>query len=203
MTNLSQPQDNLYKYMAVSGIVLIIAGFIGPPVFFQQTEMEYVTQLRGTDELKLHEKFTRQRLETLRLRGDRAKDELNKLQKRMEELKPAPDSAEADKLEGRIKEANREIDSIADASYELSLNLALKQAQIESEETVSFNRRRTARLFVLIGWIAGLLGLCISFIGFRRWYIRLQKYQDLLAAKEAEAKLAAATNANKQKAALP
>ncbi len=192
MTPFQPPTDNLYKFMAVSGIVLIIAGFFVPPVFFLQAGMEYLTQLRGSDELKVQRKFTAERLETLKLRGDRAKEEL----KRLGELKVPSNSAEADKLESRKKEAEHEIESIEDASHELSLNLALKQAQTDYEEMVSFNRRLSARMFVLGGWIVGLMGFFFSFIGFRRWYKRLQKFQDRLVAKEAEEKLAAANTAN-------
>lgn len=84
------PTDNLYKFMALSGIVLVVAGVIVPPVFFQQTGMEYLEQLRGSDELRVHERFTNQRLETLNLRAQRAIDEKNKLQKRLEGLNSLP-----------------------------------------------------------------------------------------------------------------
>lgn len=190
------PTDNLYKFMGVSGIVLIVAGFILPPVLFRETGMEYLAQLRSREELKVHEEFTKQRLQTLDLRQQRAIDEKNKLQKRLNGLDSASNSGEVDKLEGRIKEANREIESIADASHELSLNLALKQAQTKNEETVSINRRRDSRLVVGLGWVVALIGVGFSVFGFWWWYKRLQKLQDGLVAKEAEEKLAAPTETN-------
>jgi hypothetical protein len=191
MMNVFQPPtDNLYKFMAVSGIVLIVAGVLGPPVFFQPTGIEYLAQLRGSEELQVQEKFTNERLETLKQRGLQAIEEKKRLQKRLDGLKATPNSPAVDKLEGRIKEANHEIESTADAAHDLSLNLALKRAQIRYEETVSINRRRTARLFLLLGWGAGLTGIFFSFVGFRRWYKRLQQFQDRVVAKEAEAKLA-------------
>lgn len=185
------PTDNLYKFMAVGGIVLIVAGVLGPPVFFQQTGMEYLAQLRGSEELRVQEKFTNEQLETLKLREQQAKDQKDKLQKRLEALKAPPNSSEVEKLEGRIKEANHEIESIADSAHDLSLNLELKRAQTNYEETVSVNRLAMSRLFVLVGWVAGIVGAGISIIGFRRWYKRLQKFQDQVVAKEAEAKLGA------------
>ena len=196
--DITPPTDNLYKFMAVGGLVLIIAGVTVPPVFFQQTGFEYLAQLRGSDELKVHQEFARQRQETLNHREQQARDEKQKLQKRLDELNSSSNSADVEKLEGRIKETNREIESIEDATHELQLNLALKQAQIRYEDTVSFNRRYISRFFLFLGWIVGLLGIFISFIGFRRWYKRYQKYQDLLAAKEAEAKLAAPIETNKK-----
>jgi cytoskeletal protein RodZ len=106
-------------------------------------------------------------------------------------------STEVDKLEGLIREANREIESIADSSHDLSLNLALKRAQVNSEETVSFNRRRDSRVAIQVGAIAVLLGFVASLVGFWLWYKKLQRFQDRVVAKEAEDKLAPAV-ANKQ-----
>jgi hypothetical protein len=193
MDLLKPPTDNLYKFIAVSGVVLIVAGLAYPPVFFHQTGMEYLTQVRSSKELEVHEKFIKERLETLNLRQQQAIDEKTKLQKRLNELNSAARSTEVDKLEGRIKEANREIESIADASHELKLNLALKQAQTESEETVSLNNRRDSRLIILVGWGAALFGLFFAGLGFRLWHKRLQKFQDQLVEKEATAKLATNT----------
>lgn len=201
MSIFTPPTDNLYKFMALSGIVLIIA-FIVPLLFFHQTGMEYLEQVRGSKELEVQEKFVNQRLETLKLRDKEAKDEKQELQKRLAGLNPASNSTEIDKLEVRIKEANREIDSIADSSYELSLNLALKQAQVNSEETVSLNRRRDSRVAIVVGAIWVILGFFLSVFGFPLWYIKLQRHQDRVVKKEAEDKLASAA-ANKQIEQMP
>jgi len=199
MDVLQPPTDNLYKFLAVSGVVLFIAGMFAPLVLFQQTGMEYLEQLRGSEELQVQEKFTNERLETLKQRELQATEEKKKLQKRLDGLKAAPNSPEVDKLEGRIKETNREIESIADSAHDLSLNLALKRAQTNYEETVSVNRRAISRLVLRVGWIIGLIGAATSIIGFRRWYKRLQKFQDRVVAKEAEAKLGTnAANEEKQ-----
>lgn len=191
MTDIfTPPTDNLYKFMAVSGIVLVLAGVIAPPLFFLQAGMEYIAQRRGSDELRAHEEFVAQRLKTLELREQRARDEKINLQQRLEGLNSVSNSSEVDKVQGLIKEVNRELESIADSSDELTLNLALKRAQIKYEDTVSTNRRFLSRLFLLIGFVAGLVGVFISFVGFRRWYKRLQQFQDRVTAKEAEDKLA-------------
>jgi hypothetical protein len=196
MSIFTPPTDNLYKFMALSGIVLMVA-FIVPLAFFHQTGMEYLAQLRGSKELQVHEEFTNQRLETLKLREQQAIDRKKKLQKRLEGMNAGSNSTEVDKLEGLIREANREIESIADSSHDLSLNLALKRAQVNSEETVSFNRRRDSRVAIQVGAIAVLLGFVASLVGFWLWYKKLQRFQDRVVAKEAEDKLAPAA-ANKQ-----
>ena len=190
MSLFTPPTDNLYKFLAVSGVVLVIAGFYFPPVFFRQTGMEYLEQLRGSKELEVREEFAKERLDTLTLREQQTLDEKNKLQKRLDGLKSPSNSTEINKLEDQVKEDNREIQSIADSAYELRLNLALRRAQINYEETVGVNQRRISRLVLLIGWVMGLVGAATAIIGFRRWYRRLQMFQDRLVSKQSEAKLA-------------
>lgn len=192
MSIFTPPTDNLYKFVALSGIVLFLAGFLIPSVFFQETGMEFLEQLRGSDELRVQEEFVKQRLETLEGRGNEARAQRDKLQN---ELKTASNPTQIEKLEDRIKEVNREIQSIADASYELRLNLELKRAQVKSDETVSYNRRRDSRVLLVGGWIVGLIGFVIAPLGFVLWYRKLQRHQDLLAEQEAEEKLAAASAA--------
>ena len=198
MTSLfTPPTDNLYKFMALSGIVLVVAFFI-PLVFFRQTAMEYLAQVRGSKELEVQEKFVNQRLETLKLRQQHLIDTKNKLQKRLEGVNSASNS-ETDKLEGLLKETNSEIESIEDASHELSLNLALKRAQVDSEETVNFNERRDSRVLIVVGVIWVVLGLALSFAGFWLWYKKLQRYQDRVAKKEAEDKVTSAPTNDQNK----
>ena len=193
--DVTPPTDNLYKFMAVGGIVMVVACFIFPLLWFRESGMEYLAQLRATNELKVHEDFARERRRTLDLRKQSAINEKNEFQKR---LNSASNSAAVEKLEGQIKETNRAIESIEDSSQELNLNLALKKAQIENEETVSINRRRDSRLAVWLGVGLALFGAVLSFFGFLGWYNRLQKYQDRLTKKEAEEKLGTPTEADEK-----
>lgn len=189
MSLFTPPTDNLYKFLALTGLVFIAVGLAIPAVFFRQTGMEYLAQLRGSQELEVQEEFTNQRLETLKHREQEAIGRRTILQKRLDGLNSTSNSAEVDKLEGLVKEANREIESIADSSKELSLNLALKRAQVNSEETVSVNQRRDSRVLLGIGAIAFLLGLLLSVLGFVLWYRRLQRFQDRETAEKAGARL--------------
>lgn len=54
MSLFTPPTDNLYKFMALTGIILIVAGVVVPPVYFQQTATEYLVQLRGDEELRVY-----------------------------------------------------------------------------------------------------------------------------------------------------
>ncbi len=105
---LKPPTDNLYKFQAVGGIALMVAGLIFPILFFLQTGMEYLAELRGRDEFKVHETFTKERLKTLKDREQQAVREKNELEQRLNQLTSAPvvsgNSVEIEKLESRIKQ---------------------------------------------------------------------------------------------------
>jgi hypothetical protein len=189
MSLFTPPTDNLYKFMALAGVVLI-AAFAVPLVIFHQAGTEYLDQLRGSKELAVQERFTKDRLGMLEGRKQQVLDQKNKLQNRLDGLKAASTTTGADKLEGQIREANSEIEKIDDASHELSLSLALKRAQVEQEETVSYNRSRDSRALMLVGALGVLLGLFLSSFGFFLWYKKLQRYQDRLVTKEVEIKTA-------------
>ena len=193
---LKPPTDNLYKFMAVAGIVLVVAGLY-PVLFFQQTGVEYLAYVRSSNEAKEHAKFTKERLATLDTRKQQAEGEKNKLQAQLDKLRSgssaAVNSTQIDKLENRIDETDRRIESIDDAAHELRLNLALKQAHVKSEETVSLNRRSDARFAVLVGWFFAFIGAFLAFRGFFRWDRKLQRFQDRIVEKEAQAQLRAIT----------
>lgn len=191
MSPFTPPTDNLYKFLALFGLVLIVA-FIFPLVFFHKTGMDYLEQLRRSKEFNEHEQSVKQRLEALKFRQQQSQDRRSVLQKRLETMNSASNSTEVDKLEGLIKEVNREIESIDDSYNELSLNLALRRAQITYEETVNFNLRRDSRVYLYAGLFGVVVGSALSFFGFRLWYRKLQMYLDQIVKKEAEEKLSPA-----------
>lgn len=90
MSIFTPPTDNLYKFMALSGIVLI-AAFIVPLLFFYQAGMEYLQQLRGSRELQAQERLVNERLETLNRRKENRNEELQKL---LELVKSAPNPSQ-------------------------------------------------------------------------------------------------------------
>lgn len=190
MSLFTPPTDNLYKFVALSGIVLIVAGLTIPPVFFHQTGMEYLAQLHDSKEFEVQEKFVNERLPILDGRKEQVLNQKDNLQQRLDRLKSASPSTEVDKVEGQIKEANHEIEKIEDSSHELTLNLELKRAQIKYEETVSANRLSLSRLFLMLGFGAVIFGICISILGFTLWYKKLQRYQDRKVTEEAKIKSA-------------
>jgi len=204
---LKPPTDNRYNLMVVGGIVLGVSCVIFPVLLFLRTSMEYLTEYRASEELRVHEKFSTERSATLGIRKQQAAELKNKLQAQLKKLNPESrspgNSGEVDKLDSRINEANSRIESIEDALHELSLNLELRRSNSDYEKTVSTNRRRNSRVVLLVGGITALIWF-VYFIGFWNRRKRAQRFQARIVAVEAEAQRQAKTAAgNKVEPATP
>lgn len=56
------PTDNLYKFLTVFGLVLVIIGVFGPPFFTERIHAEYVDQLNRTNTLLLQNEKERDQI---------------------------------------------------------------------------------------------------------------------------------------------
>jgi hypothetical protein len=141
-TLVSPPTDNLYKFMAISGVVLLIVA----PFFWAQFHITHAERtrlaIRGLRVLPPdHEYFnSKARIE----RGDAVTDEQRKL---------------VEKYDAQREESDR----------------------VSSEFWVyqGFSYVVTGAAIFL-----GLLGLVLSGLGFRLWYLRVQKPLDLILVKQ-------------------
>ena len=201
MTDLARPADSLYKLMLVGGIVLAICFVIFPVIFFQRASMGYLDERQAERELPAHEQFTKERLESLDKYKQESADKKNKLEAQLQKLNSGPNASgnvsTVDKLQSRLDEAERKLESIEKDSSELRLNLELKRKNAEYEKELGTNQRRDSRVFMVAGAVAAFICLLISFIGFWQWRKPL-KLQARLIAREAEAKLGASTEPNNQ-----
>lgn len=186
---IKPPTDNLYKFVAIFGLILIVVGFIFPPTLFYRSSLELLKSVAGEDELEAHQKFAVERNRIFNERKMQVAAERNKLQQRLDNLdqsqRNASVSSEIDKLEAAIKEARKEAESLEDASHEFNLNLELKKAQAKQQKTFSTNETGNSRFVMVIGWILGIIGLLLAFVGFIMWYKRVAVFQDKILKKQA------------------
>ena len=186
---IKPPTDNLYKFAAIFGLILIVVGFVFPPMLFYRSSLELLKSVAGEDELEAHQKFAVERNWILDERKMHVEAERNKLQQRLDNLAQSPRSAsvssEIDKLESAMKEARKEAESLEDASHEFNLNLELKKAQAKQQKTFSTNETGNSRFVMVIGWIIGFIGLFFASVGFIMWYKRVAVFQDKLLKKQA------------------
>jgi hypothetical protein len=190
------PTDNLYKFIALAGLVLVVLGVIYAPWLFYRSTWETLKLEQLNAELKVHRKFAEERQKTLDARKQQLEAERDTLKKRIAELvfvndknnNPAA-SAEIDRLETRVRETNAAADALADAEHEKNLSLELKEAQAEHQRTVEVNERENTRLIMKIGIPLAIAGLGVSVLGFRLWYKRITIFQDAIVVIEATSKI--------------
>ena len=203
MYRLKLPSDNLHKLMAVGGILLTVSCLIFPAFFFLRTGIGYLALLRAGDEWRVYEDFSNQRLEMLKKRKQETADGRGDLQAQLNKLCPrakvSGNSSGCDKLQIRIDEADHKIESIEDASQELSFNLELRRVNARNDEILSANRSRDSRFVLVMGWIVALSCSVVSFIGFRHWRKQVKQFQAHRAAMAADAKRQAKTEADKKR----
>lgn len=190
------PTDNLYKFIAVAGLVLMVLGLIYAPWLFYRSTWETLKSAEADAELEVHRKFAKERQKTLDERKQRVEAERDTLKKRIAQLVVANDknnnpaaSAEIDKLETRIRDTNAAADALTDAEHEKNLGLALKEAQAEHQRTVKVNESRNTRLIMWIGIPLAIAGLGVSVLGFRLWYKRITIFQDAIVVIQATSKI--------------
>ena len=193
---IKPPTDNLYKFAAVFGLILVVVGFVFPPWLFYRSSLEYLKSAAGKDDLAAHQKFAQVRYRVLSERWSQLALERARLQQRLNSLaqseRNSAASSERDKLESAIKEVRREAEALEDAYYELTLSLELKDAQVKQQETFSTNETRNSRFVMVLGWILGFIGLFFAFAGFIMWYLKVQRYQDRILRMQATSRIMAA-----------
>ena len=80
------PTDNLYKFAAIFGLILIMVGFVFPPSLFYRSSLELLKTSAGEDELEAYQKFAVERNWILDERKMQVAAERNKLQQRLDNL---------------------------------------------------------------------------------------------------------------------
>jgi hypothetical protein len=174
----SIPTDNLYKFMALSGILLVIAAFI-PQHWYYNLQIEYQELdgeanilmlknekliLEGKKIVREHEKLTREGGILFKELAKRTTKELGEMTK------------EYDKI---LLETAEKAEKRANISYE---NKIAAERLLTLKKILVLKRRRI-NLYMWIANINFSTGILLTIWGFGLWYFKLQKYQDKIIKK--------------------
>lgn len=159
--NLTPPTDNLYKFLAISGILLVGLGLLNPGVMY----VEHTERLKERDDIIVD--------------VYRAQQESHRLLDRANRRRALVDSlTESGQFSYDVQENYTDA---AEALEEGNVEYA-----VQTERLRLANER--IELWLRLGvfgpgfyiWIAQiLLGLLVALVGFILWYRRLQRYADL------------------------
>ncbi len=206
MDFVKPPTDNLYKFQALSGLLIILISLIYPLWLFHKATLGYLAAENEEAQLTIQRRFTSARQEMLGRRKTAVAAEQDDLRKRIDELKAqhkavltTPEettiSPGIDKLDAQLKESIRSGEALEDAAHELALSLDLKQREMEYQRHVNDTERDISRAAFVVAVIGLGIGLFYTSTGFRRWDQRVQVYQDTILKKQAASEKAASTQA--------
>ena len=148
---ISPPTDSLYKFVAISGIVLIIWGLSFPWSKSYEFELE-------TEELASKTTINKEMAEILRTEAEQIGNEIREL------TKESKDSTQLPKL--RMRQRDIQIQLV---EAQASVDSALARQQVLKKANDTYRQ---------IGLGSSLVGGLFVLLGFIAWYTRLQRYID-------------------------
>ncbi|OOG38604.1 MULTISPECIES: hypothetical protein [unclassified Rhodanobacter] len=163
----SIPTDNLYKFCAVSGVVLLLFGATFP------VQKLFDTQ-NNLDQVRTEEQILSLQIADLQEDFHRVNSDLETLQKDTTAAEANPRAADLPSLRARSTTAGTTINAVKKQSRQLALINVRQQGNFEHLKHLI----QRLWLYVAAAAIFMLGGLQLAFFGFRCWYYRVQKPAD-------------------------
>jgi cell division protein FtsB len=197
---LKPPTDNLYKFMCVSGLVMILFALTYPPWLLHKSIQAVYNLEKDVKLLELDVKEDTRVLEESRAAAETLHGEQQSLQKEMDALnkslgpnpstarlkKHIPEAKRAQKIsEELISKADKQT-QVADTLRQVNLDHIRKRIEIEARLHLQLWESRAGIALTVICGLFGIVGVFVFVKGFNAWSLRVQVYQDAILKKQAE-----------------
>lgn len=162
------PTDNLYKFVSLSGILMLLVGFAVPPVTryrAMQADLALIAWYRAEI--------------AQRARG------IDQLSRSIGIVEAANQQAFAGSRE-QAADAINKADAVADSAREVADSA--EQRDVETRRQAVEGDREFFARFVLVGYGLAFVGILLATWGFWNWYIKLQKPMDEIIRRDAESR---------------
>jgi hypothetical protein len=187
--NLQPPTDNLYKFLALTGVVVAISAVVGPAGMFynlrvRESDFAAQTAAAKADDsvFRAAEQFEKER------RADNAAN--SALFKQFMAEHPV-DTLPADVREPlkqesiRSSQELREINGLGERIVEKAAVADKAYGALEAKRSEIDFLKWTAIVTLGAGVLMLITGVAMAIVGFRLWYLRTQVHQDNILAAEA------------------
>lgn len=199
---LKPPTDNLYKFMCISGLILVLLSITFPPWQINKIRHSYLENKRDLEILQVDSetidlqasslteqasalnrdrRFLSEQLETLRGNTD-SKRPLTETDKAMVKNELERLESVRGRLEQKDKEWLEKMTAVASARADHRKRLI----EIKYKNEAALWDARSATAISTIALFTGLLGFWLGRKGFKLWSSRVQVYQDAILKKQAE-----------------
>lgn len=165
------PTDNLYKFVAVAGLIVFILGLMFPI-------SEAIKAGRKVIPLETEVSVIEQSWLLMRERVDWLREDVATLEKEVEELEseasPERKAARAEEIKRASAELRQRHRSLREAIAEMDSEKCRCSGKLQE----AGHELQLVRLFFRIGLLEAVAGAILAVLGFWLWYVRVQHPQD-------------------------
>jgi hypothetical protein len=197
---IKPPTDNLYKFHALVGLLLVLVSITYPVWLYHQALLLYFAARNEESQLQIQAEYVQERRNLLQSQMSSMLDDpdrLKTLKKVIDDLEnqwllatPSPKrdalSSEIDRLRKRWQDALQSRTALVEESQKLMSDLRSKREQLAQQQSISKTELRMSRFMLVIGVVGFVTGVLITLRGFSKWSKRVQVYQDLTLKREAD-----------------
>jgi hypothetical protein len=170
------PTDNLYKFMALSGLAILIISLVFPMIRIEETELKLVELETQTEVL---------RIETDDLTREMS-GKTEKIQKEMVSLDPEKLANLSKKdIELLLNESKLHLQDLENDRKRMN-ELKIKTVELKGRTKLVGALMEDLRSYLIFLIVGGALGLLFCFLGFGLWYKLVQRPSDLLMKAQVE-----------------
>jgi len=176
------PTDNLYKFMALSGVVLVVASAF-PRYWQAKLEFELVRVQGEKWKATKKKDWAYADMDHLRTKTNKLKEETSKWKEARDLAAAEPQLIEKKRLE--IRTDAYEIKAGITETKRLYRDSEIAAIEVKTKEKEISQRLEVIRLLKFVVAGGSSAGAILSVSGFLLWYHKLQKYQDKIVKKQA------------------
>lgn len=188
------PTDNLYKFTAISGLLLIVFSFV--PNYFSFKLGEQIIDLRKrTNIIHIEKDYlsdtpTHKLAENLNQRNEALKNTLSQIPKDEKSLRENYGEKYIESLNNealQIKDKTLQVMQEVSQVEKQQMELKIKLEELSSATTLAEYYEKSISDLRLLSYGTLITGVGLVILGFRWWYVKVQKPNDLILVNEAKA----------------
>jgi len=177
------PTDNLYKFIAISGIVLLLVAVFYP--VYRRTEIRDEITLYNSEIKKLSIEESKAKIKLYEIKND-----LNELEANANISKSTVNDSVISRvriLNGKkeIVDLSHKIDRLVYEWKDINREIELKSIEINTKSKLIDDKNLDIEEFDTAANILGPFSIFVMILGFLLWYTKTQKLQDKVLAEQA------------------
>lgn len=175
---LTPPTDNLYKFIAITGLLFIFAS-VFYPTFLNIQINERILESEKDSEIVTIE------MTKLERESKDIERKIDDMQKQLKDFKQNPNKSSAKQLEANIKDTDQ-LQKQTKEFMNIATELQKKNIEIEYKNKLTKFYNDYLKSALNYAKVGIIIGMILTIFGFTFWLFRVQKYQDLVLLKEAQ-----------------